>query len=590
MTVTRTMIRKLTRSSVLVVLLAARLSPLSAPSAGAAPPAQPAPLHVYTLNEGKSPDTFDEAMAVACLQGLINRDSPALYVIAPSRAPTRYWLDILSRDGRWLEGRERRHVPDLDALVKLAGGRLRGAVVWDPAVPATFNVATTIAGASDGVVLSAGFADRYQKRWGLPLIRDLRGMFTGSETGSKKNDAYRWAIREYLAKGLCSSRLICLYQDPWDSRAAGDTSYVVPRDLAVARRAFVFDLSPWGDEAPADDPSQKPGTDLATYQAVLDETLRQAAGRHMTEMSGFFHFGKYSRTQGHASAHGDIPTEFRTQALISPSSVYQNTLAAGCCNQSLHSLAPRKPLKQRRPAVDPRLEKKTYVCIFMGDFDSVLPVYEFLPKFWDSPVRGKFPLAWGVNPNLLETCPDLLAYFYSKATPNDTFVSDAGAAGYIHPSRIRAQNLPLFVEQSRRLFREADMSIAPMVVDVQAPPDRVKDAYLQFAPDGLGADVQPRDYDPYVPDAFPAREWHVWKGMPVIQLTPGQDVGVMAAALAKDGGRLPAFHLFRVVWESPEHVERSIAELRQKLSAANVEVVDPYRFFALFKQWKSGPK
>ena len=32
------------------------------------------------------------------------------------------------------------------ALVKLAGKRLKGAVIWDPAVPASVNVATTIAG------------------------------------------------------------------------------------------------------------------------------------------------------------------------------------------------------------------------------------------------------------------------------------------------------------------------------------------------------------------------------------------------------------------------------------------------------------
>ena len=552
-----------------------------------------APLYVYTINSGVmgkpmgTAESYDEVMAAETLQGLINRDSPVLYVISTANPRTRYWLDLLRRDGRWLEAREIREVKDLDALAALAGPRLRGAVIWDPAVPATVNVATTIAGVCDGVVLSPELADRFVKRWNLSVIRDLRGMFTGAETGSAKNDAYRWAIREYLQRGLCSSRMICLFQDSWNSRAAGDTTYVIPRDWAVKRRAFVFDLSPWDDEKPMDDPAQKLGTDLETYKAILAETFVQSAGKHLTEMAGFFHFEKYSKTREHESSHGDIATEFRTQKIISPYNVYQNTLAAGCYNQSLHSQAPWQPHKQPRPEKKPALENKTYICIFMGDYDSVLPIYEFLPKFWDNPGRGKLPLTWGVNPNLIETYPDLLAYFFGTASAADTFASDAGAAGYIHPSRIQKQYLPLFVEHNRHFFQQTDMTIAPMVIDVEQPSEDVKNAYLQFAPDGFGTDVQPADYAPYVADGFPASQWHVWKGMPVTQLTPGQDANVMAGALEKDGRRLPAFHLFRIVWESPDYAMQTVAALRHKCPAANVEAVDPYTFFTLFKQWKT---
>lgn len=56
---------------------------------------------------------------------------------------------------------------------------------------------------------------------GGALIKVLRGMFTGSETGSMKNDAYRWAVREYLSKGLCSGHLLCLNEDPYSTRVKG---------------------------------------------------------------------------------------------------------------------------------------------------------------------------------------------------------------------------------------------------------------------------------------------------------------------------------------------------------------------------------
>jgi len=52
----------------------------------------------------------------------------------------------------------------------------------------------------------------------------------------------------------------------------------------------------------------------------------------------------------------------------------------------------------------------------MGDYGSATPLYDFLPDHWRDPARGKTPLAWAINPNLLETYPDLIAYFYETAS------------------------------------------------------------------------------------------------------------------------------------------------------------------------------
>jgi len=66
-----------------------------------------------------------------------------------------------------------------------------------------------------------------------------------------------FVLREYAAKGRCSSHLLCLFEDAFSTRARGDIGYVLTRDWAVKNRAFVFDLSPWGDEKPLDDPGQR---------------------------------------------------------------------------------------------------------------------------------------------------------------------------------------------------------------------------------------------------------------------------------------------------------------------------------------------
>jgi hypothetical protein len=541
------------------------------------------PLYTYTLSGDGSPRAYDEAVAVACLQGVINRDGPRVYVLSQKDRRPGYWLDLFSRGGRWLEARRVQALPDIESLVRLAGPRLKGAVVWDPGVPATINVATTAAGVEDAVVLSPELAQRLHLR----VLLDLRGRFSGAETGSCKNDAYRWAVREYLEKGRCSAHRLCLYEDAFGARARGDLGYAVTRDWAVYNRSFVFDLSPWADEAPADDAGQRLGLDHETYRMILAAVRRNTAGRQATELAGFFVFNKYSNVGGHKSAHEPVPTEWETVWLITPFGCYQNTATSDCFNQSLHSQAPRPALRQHPSARTVTLEKKAYLCVLMADYDSSTPLYDFFPDSWADPGRGTLPLAWGINPSLLETYPDIIAYAYSTASGQDTFTSDASAAGYTNPDRVPREDLPMFIRHNQRFFREADMDIAPMVLDFDQPSADVKDAFLRFAPAGMGTivyDFHNRGGKPPVP--------HVWKGMPVTELI--NDAGEpadalktaerMTHAILDRGDKVPGLYLFRIVWTRPSTVAAALELVRAQLPATQIEVLDPHSFFDLFRR------
>ena len=114
----------------------------------------PRTVYTYTLQDDGTPQAYDEAMAAASLQGIINRERPELYLLSKKNPRPQYWLDVMSQSNRWLSGAKLSSLSSLDAVAKLAGKRLRGAVVWDTNVPATINVATTVAGVKDGVVLS----------------------------------------------------------------------------------------------------------------------------------------------------------------------------------------------------------------------------------------------------------------------------------------------------------------------------------------------------------------------------------------------------------------------------------------------------
>ena len=71
-------------------------------------------IHVYTLATADAAASFDEAIAVACVQGIINRDGPCVYVLSSRNARPQYWLDTLSQAPGWLAGKKFVPVADLD--------------------------------------------------------------------------------------------------------------------------------------------------------------------------------------------------------------------------------------------------------------------------------------------------------------------------------------------------------------------------------------------------------------------------------------------------------------------------------------------
>ncbi len=545
-------------------------------------------IYTYKLSTTAGVELYDEAVAVSCLQGIINRDAPVLYLKSHTSEMPDYWLSVFKQEGKWLHGKQESEVKGLDELLKMAGNGVKGVVIWDPKVPATLNVATTIAGVESGIVMSPEFAGKYLEKWKLPVLKDLRGMFDGSKTGSAKNDAYRWAVENYISKGKCYNHRLFISEDSYFARKRGDIGYVVVRDWAVQRGSFVFDLSPWADEAPADDPGQPLGTDKETYELILNETYKQTAGKEMTEIAGFFVFSKYANMPDHPSSHEPVPTEWESVYLMSPYNCYQNTVAGNCFNQSFHSKAPVGEFKQNKKPQEKKLENKTYICILMADYDSTTPLYEFLRKFWNDPQRGKMPFIWGIDPNLVETYPDVIEYFYNTATPNDYFGADASAAGYMNPNRVRPEHIELFIRHNKKFYDQLDMTISPMVLDWDEPTPEVKDAFTKFSPDGLATIVID-----FHEDKGKHPEPHIWKGMPVIRLHNGTG-GVLPPEPnskhmsdhipASDAGKT-SFHFFRIVWTSPSDAIKTVELTKAMRPELDVEVVDPYTFFKLFKEY-----
>jgi hypothetical protein len=128
-------------------------------------------IYTYKLSDCRTQFSYDEAMMVACLQGIINRDAARAYITSERNNRPQAWFNLFSSRGEWLHGKPVKALSDLEDLVDLAKEHLKGVVIWDPEVPATVNVATTIAGIKDGVVLNPELAEEYLARWNLSFGR-----------------------------------------------------------------------------------------------------------------------------------------------------------------------------------------------------------------------------------------------------------------------------------------------------------------------------------------------------------------------------------------------------------------------------------
>jgi hypothetical protein len=525
---------------------------LSIPCTEAAPP-----IVLYDITHHASIDlnnaegcrtAFEEAHLVACLQGIVNRHGPRLYLNAiqshlkdSSFSVDMYWLDKMRAPGTWLYGRQFESVKDIEALIRRFRRYIRGAVVWDPKVPATSNVASTVAGCEN--LLPIPFSTSQDSLFSrlvlggpkLPVKvwlvnKDGSSLFTGAgvipgttrhSTGSAKADAYLWAVEHYLKKRRCSNSHLAYYIDAqWLSNPkAGGSIWnhtLTNHDYFVARKAFFFDLSPWDDEPATDDPNQKVGTDVAVLKEILLTVAKNNGGKKMCHIGGFVPWAfKYTKHAG--GGHDDVPSEWRFVEIISAYNAYLDADALGIgamANASFFAHLPLKAKYPQRPTPDTaelmkrgyvtgngRVVPKRYVAFYVGDFDSAAWMYRMIPQLWDHPDRGTVPLSWAFNPNLADRAAPAMVYVRETASPNDWFVAGDSGAGYINPGLLepprRWSDLPsgtkVWKQHCQAYYERWGISVTGFIIDGYAPamPKPVLDAYASFSPGGIVAQKVP---------------------------------------------------------------------------------------------------
>lgn len=375
----------------------ARLSALTIPVAllladGDAHAAEPIRTHDLRALFGAAPGSvaerrqaYDTLVAATCLQGIVNRSSPDLYlfyvtsVVDGSIDTDQLWFDRMSDPkigAGILDGRTVVALTGLEEALQTYAARLQGLVVWDEKVPATVNAAFTAAGADDLIAVrwDSDPASLFQKLqatlpvkvWlvnqdGSSRFLDKQGSGLVPDTSrqtsqSAKADAYVWALEKYLKVPgkldptefgwMLDARWINTPQQYDGSMTATNQWQITNRDFLVARRGLPFDLSPWSDVPATDDPGQPVGTDPAILKELM-AAARAGAGGEVITIRGFFGWQfKYTTLEGLPAGHEPVMGEWTSVQLVSPWAVGLDADAPGVATMANASFFSHVPLDE----------------------------------------------------------------------------------------------------------------------------------------------------------------------------------------------------------------------------------------------------
>jgi hypothetical protein len=310
-----------------------------------------------------------------------------------------------------------------------SGGEINA---YRPGMDCSVNVATSLAGLLDGIIVDEGLEKEAEAR-GLKLLLDVRGK------------SQRWCFENY--HGQFNRAMLCT-QDPRKPHV---------RDLAIAQKV----LTVYGSEEP-----------IPSAMAWL-EPLSPILG---------WNGGDEFETTDLSTRYGHIQTAtdwcMNLPVLMAGS---EKVELARVKTRALASI----DWSDKRSAVSFVETDGDNVQWFQGNF------FRGERSYWSDPKRGRIPFGWSCCfAQLAQLCPPAVDYGMETRTPNDWFIEWGG--GYYYPDRFgmeRKERWELAARQARRtwaLMKKTHTRIIGFNVHRHDSPDARK-AYEIFAAqtDGL---------------------------------------------------------------------------------------------------------
>lgn len=356
----------------------------------------------------------DEQLCATTLQGLANRSRPSIYLLRASEEGKLTWLREFSVSHR--------PCASLAELLVAYRGLIEGMIIYDSDLLDSINVAVTLAGLEQSIVVSPRLAEICANApLSIPVRADLRNRF------SSRLAAYQWQVTTLWPR--CTGSML-VGADP--ARGQPLTPYGGGlHDYALANRAMVVWLDP----------------NRAPERALLKTILRDLPP--YTPYLGWF--------------PGDVSGEFGGVQLTSTYGVY--VLAADhFANMTVFSGLPAtSPLRHvTAPAQGQRgagPENKIYSTFTMTEGDNLQYMQHRMRRLWDDPGRGRVPLNWTISPLVLDAAPALLDYYLRTRSANDLFIAGPSGAGYTTPNAWPSTTFGTFTQRSAASMRRLHLDI-----------------------------------------------------------------------------------------------------------------------------------
>jgi GxGYxYP putative glycoside hydrolase C-terminal domain/GxGYxY sequence motif in domain of unknown function N-terminal len=536
----------------------------------------PEQLDVYDIRSA----SYDIQLSVTTMTGLINRQQPRVYLLANEDGA--FWLEEVFR-----------HVPHNtspvggDDILKLLLDSYRtytqGLIIYDPNCIDSINVATTLAGLRDSIVVSPALAETLQGQpYQLPVVADLR-----IYQWKNRVQAYRWAERSLLKE---ASPYLVAGLNP---RIAGAL-----RSYLVATRTFVYWLNAckflpnildgeWISERCLMQRILKDfplGTIHLGWFADEGQGVRLTSKAAIPMLASDYLFNLEVWTSMQNVEGIEQPTTPRSDASADlggsvadePSLAGRSDLAGASPATTFPTVSAGGPLE--RPAGGP----KAYLSFTISDGDNLQYDHNRMSHLWQDSARGTIPIGWTISPALVQAAPALAAYYLRTATPNDELVAGPSGVGYILPSRWPAKQLPAFLQLTGELMRAMNLRVIE-VLDASLWPSmaffnqRLQQIYVEaLAPFGIrgvlsGAGMR-------------GSSWRIVSGVPVLQnlgLAGSVDktVGLIRNAMQQTTSQAPAqfLNVYILAWSmTPSDLKQVIQQLGD-----GYEVVTPGRLLQM---------
>jgi len=333
-------------------------------------------------------------LTLVTLQGLANGEGPNLYVVF--KDVDALWLANAAEDFR-----VEVTFAQLDEAVKMFAGRASGYVVYDPALPDTINVGTTLCGVYDAVLVHPAWVSWLEKLGVERKLFDLRGNF------SDRVSAYEWAFRNLWDK-VDRAKLAVACPEYAERERYGrrftSWSQVACRDYAVALKLLTVYLDPF-------DPRER---------ELLERILSAMPNNSMV-------LGWHGEDEG---AYVDLATRHGKFVAVMMHHFGPTNFANPTVWMHLKPPAePKFPLPPVRPEVLGR--GGVYVTFYVTDGDNLQWDHDMI-SLWSR--RAGVPVAWTVSPFLAEVAPYMVYYYAKTMSEDDTFVCGPSGAGYVYPT------------------------------------------------------------------------------------------------------------------------------------------------------------